>query len=300
VVAVAVVFIDTRGFLAQMLQFGGTAAMRGGRHEAAERAFAKAEHYTPWNWECAEQRGLTALAAGDAERANLHFRRALALNPQSFMALINLANARMREGLSPRPADDPGAGGMDGRIDALEEAAACARRAGELCPALPEASEIRGRVLFGWAKELEAASATQEIDAAMVAEQWRAAAGYLEQAIELGARTPGPLYAMVAQARLRLGDDEEAECALMEAVDADPTLDSAWALLLRMGEQAGRYAPLEEALNYALYEVSKREPPEPERVAAIQGWLSKTEEARAGEREESAGDRALPGGPGDE
>ena len=84
---------------------------------------------------------------------------------------------------------------------------------------------------------------------------WREAEDHFRRALDLGAANRSDLYAMVAQGRIALDDEDGAQEALTRAVQSDPTdatTDEAWRLFLRFAHTFGRYPAVVETVQRRL------------------------------------------------
>ena len=275
-VGLVIAVLDAQVFLAHMLRYAGTAALEDERFQTAERAFAMARHFAPWDWTSAS---LAGGAARGGPQAAIAFRQAVALNPSDFTSMIALAQIHLREAVSPVTvcADDPDA--TERRAKAIEYALHWACAAQALCPVLPEAAEMCGRIYFGWAQELQRApmaGASAPTDQAVL---WKKAADHLGNAIRFGSKSPAPLYTMLARICMAQGDSQAAEDDLVEALASRPGLDVAWACYLALAEQANRHAGLMETVEMARKGVSQGRVPDPRALATIDIWHAKALQA---------------------
>ena len=227
---VAVAEVST--FASQVMLLQGRGAAHWKDYAAADSLLARAQRFAPWNWTLSYERGLALQQNGDRDRAATAFERALLQNPNYLPARIALCNLALEALPDAKKTGDSGAAFLDyvqGNIDATLA----------LCPNLPEANEIAGRVAM-----YRAANAAKEDATA----QYRIAVDRLRDAIAYTGEPRQDTYALLAGALTGSGDMRGAEAALARAVEIMPESVEAW----QSFEQFAFTTSRTDALLYAL------------------------------------------------
>jgi O-antigen ligase/tetratricopeptide (TPR) repeat protein len=254
----------TRHFLADALYSASSQSARRGDAAEAERALQNAARLDRSNWVYRAELGVMLLGRGEHEAAWERFQEALDRNPNYFMALVNMASARLDAAIRRDAEDNASAEDLNAARDYVEHALA-------LCPVLPEALELRGRI-----RVAEAERAAAVADAAA---HYAAAESDFRQALANGAQNAFSLFLRVAEIRTRQGDPEGAERFLARAVEENPGSDRLWAAYHALASETGRFAGMQEALFYSLQAVQDRDPGDATTLATLKKWFGVVKEA---------------------
>ena len=256
---------ETRTFAAERQMQLGRGAFLGGAFGQADSHFQRAETLSPWDWLAPFERAKCALLIADQRearqrpeegfalrnRAAEHFERSVENNPTYILSLLGAGEAYFSLGHTETPFN------RDIRDAYLERARLAAERAVDLCPLMPEGHDLLGRILSLQAMEMHAAHVGDDTVPEEVKRQWHTAIDHLERATELGTRGRGALYLMLVQARMNIGELDDAEDALRRALDADLTNESLLPLLSRFGAQFNRYTFVRDTLDVYLVRLGR-------------------------------------------
>lgn len=223
---------ELRAFASQVYLLKGRGAAYWKDFTAADALLAHAQQFAPWNWVPSYERGSAQHRNGDRESAVASFERALAQNPSYLPARIALCNLALEALPEAKKSGDSGAAYLkyvQGNVDATLA----------LCPNLPEANEIAGRVAM-----YRAANADQEDATA----QYRIAIDRLRAAIAHTGDPRQDTYSLLAGALTSSGDLRGAEAALARAVEIMPESVEAWLSFEQFAFNTSRT----DALLYAL------------------------------------------------
>lgn len=219
-------------FASQVLLLKGRGAAHWKDYVAADALLTSAQQFAPWNWAPNYERGIAQQRNGDRDNAVASFERALLQNPSYLPARIALCNLALEALPDARKSGNSGVAFLDyvqGNIDSTLA----------LCPNLPEANEIAGRVAM-----YRAMSAKQE-DATS---HYRVAIDRLRDAIAYTGEPRQDTYALLAGALTSSGDLRGAEAALARAVEVMPESVESW----QSFEQYAFNTSRTDALLYAL------------------------------------------------
>ena len=260
-------------FTSQILHQKATAATTWGYPDVAAQFLGQAERLAPWDASIIRDAAAVEASQGRTREAISGYQRALELNP--YWVLDQVALARLYFQLGEK--EDPEYGGY---------AEAFAKEALAICPVLPEAHEMLGRLAIAEALEgVNADSPLEESRAARI----RDGLGHLQESLVYGIQDLGQVHAMMAQAHLALGETGEAEDAFVRAAESSPESDITWALFEQFAAKSGRWEPYANALNGALARVDRQSPGDCERRSRIAWWLARAyatglkDPARAGQ-----------------
>ena len=269
-IAAGVVFLllEVDVFASQFLLQRGCGAIHWRAYRDADVVLEKGERLAPWNGRFAFERGRAAHALGDFEEATAHLARALQRNPNDIAAMVLRSHCAMNLAM------DAGLE-LDGKQQRLGRAAEDAERALALCPVLPEAHDVLGRVSLARA-DLGDAQALPEAER------------HLAEAVEYMSKSDPNAYYLLAHARSTLGDAGGAEDALLQAVRIDTRQQDSWANFLRLAESTGRF----EAIGYELQRqiqyvkgvlMNQADPAEEERLVVLMLLLARVHEQGDGD-----------------
>ncbi|MCC6794537.1 MAG: O-antigen ligase family protein [Candidatus Hydrogenedentes bacterium] len=232
IVMLVVTVTEVSAFASQVLLLKGRGAAYWKNFAAADAMLARAQQFAPWNWMPPYERGIALQRSGDRNGAVTAFERALSLNPSYLPARIALCNLALEALPDAIKSGNSGAAFLDyvqGHVNATLA----------MCPNLPEANEIAGRVAM-----YRAANAEKEDAPA----QYQIAVNHLRDAIAYSGELRPDAYALLAGALTSSGDLRGAEAALARAVEIMPESIEAW----QSFEQFAFNTSRTDALLYAL------------------------------------------------
>lgn len=227
---------------------GDGAQMRAG-YEAGLAILARGEQWLPFDGRFAETRAQFLSAMGRLDEADAAFTQAVAMSPYS--PSLYAAHAQLRARMAfQRDALDVLDGAPDPAMPALLDATEKpARRALGLCPVLPAAEDVLGRMALLRAKH----------EPARKAALLETARGHLENALEHGARDRGEVNRALAQAHAGLGHVEEAEAAYRRAVESAPENEALWEEFLGFAQHEHRTKGYADSLTSAMTSLRAQE-----------------------------------------
>ncbi len=269
-VITAIAVGDARVFLSQLAYTRAASNVRLGRYRDAGEALAKAEQLAPWKWNYSSERGSLQLDHGNLQTAAVHFTKALEKNPNSLMALANLAKALMEQALA-------GQGPLDAsQAQALDASAQAIQRALSLCPVLPAALELQGRIEYALTQRTLPPGIQPPSG---VTPQPEAAEKHLRQAVQYGVEKPAPLYLLIAQIRQNDGDIAGAAHDAARAAAVDPASNPAWEYWFSIASQANAIDAFEQALQAEWEKASRKQPPQETLLAVTAYWQGRAAQA---------------------
>ncbi len=233
-----VAILGARVFLSQIFYQDGIRAHYRKDLDAARVSFERGLKMAPWDWQFERRLGLLRLAVFDPEAAIAHFERSLRANPYFVMTRLRLGHARLMVARQ-RMQTDPAASQEISAL--LDQAAADADQILELCPVLPAAHELLGRIASVHALQRAAVKDKTSADAATIEALWDRAEHHLEYAIQQSPEPQSELFRMLGNVRIAKGRIPEAEQALVRAIEADPADMETWPLLLDLAHAHHRY-----------------------------------------------------------
>ena len=269
------VVVDSRVFASEACLNLGKRQMHRKNNAAAKALFARGERLAPWNWQFSRQQGLAALAERDFSSAAAHFARSLERNPHYVVTLVAMARAQMGIGVAEMGGPEEGRAAGPAASPALDEAAAYAARALELCPEFARGEEVLGRVASMRAVQLAQEAGASPAEADIVREAWRDAAGHLSRAILLDAENLGELYRLLARVLVGLEDEDDAEEALVRSVQTDPADEESWGYFYQFAQDSGYFDRLCGALELELDRVRRTKDLDADALAGILLWLGR-------------------------
>jgi tetratricopeptide (TPR) repeat protein len=246
-------------FASQMLHQKATAARTWGYPDVAARFLAQAESLVPWDASIVRDAAAVEVLRGHREEAISAYRRALALNP--YWAPDYVALARLYLQLDEE--EDSGY---------WRDTATLARRALIICPNLPEAHELLGRVAI--AEALRGSGAGSPLEKVREV-QVREGLGHLQVSLAYGSHDPGTVHRLIAQACFALGELDEAQNAFIRATESEVDNDITWTLFERYASETERWAPYTNALNGAIGRVDRSSPDDCEARSRLVWWLAR-------------------------
>jgi O-antigen ligase/tetratricopeptide (TPR) repeat protein len=246
-VAALLTIAHGRVFLGEQHAWSAGQARLRDDEEGEVAALVRAHALMPWNWDMASETGAFLQRLGRHEEAAEVYRRALELNPTSFMALGNLAECGLRAGLAAESSEP------------VEEALAPVRRMLELCPGLPEALELDARCRHALAKMARPSQTTL----------WHRARCALTATLAADPPTPAVLHLMLAESCLSLDDPEAAEEAFAAGLAASPGDDALWQAWERHARDTRRQAVLLDTCAALIARHARQVPPDPALVASL-------------------------------
>lgn len=191
-VSVVLACYESRAFYAEMRFRDALDALEEGDLTRADAAFADAQRNAPWDWVYPSERGVLALQQGEDDEAAQLFLESLRRNPYYLMSLLEMASTRLQTGQRAL------AEGQNHRV-ALKNARAWCMRAVELCPPLPDAWALRGRIALVAAEYMN----RQGLDSKEKVEEFCRllieAEIHLRSAIALGSQNEETLNRVVSQ-----------------------------------------------------------------------------------------------------
>lgn len=258
-----------------------TAAFLDQQARDAIAAFAQGRWLAPWNFQFAARTGETHMAMQRAPEAVEAFRAALADNPYYIPTMTRLGNALVAW------ADTALAGNENAPEDpiaVLDEAEEIARKAAAMCPVLPRAEDLLGRIALSRARHL--AHADPAGDESRIRGAWRDAEAHFERAIQLGARRHVELFRLLAHVRRQGGDEAGEVDALVRAAQADLRDETVWEPFFALLRRPGHDERLRATLYRMIAAIQEMDPPREHAIA--HGFLALADDFA----EEGALDRA--------
>ncbi len=276
---------ETRVFLAEKQLQLGRGAFLGNAFNTANGHFERAEELCPWQWLAPFERAKCALRIAQRlesekhpeggyamrNKAAEHFRRSAERNPTYVLSLLGIAETNFSLGHAESEFN------RDTRGKYLEDARSAAAEAEELCPLLPEAHDILGRIACLRAAEMRTAGENAEAGAQEIVEQWHIAIHHLRRALELGSENKSALHLMLAQAHAGTQELDAVEDDFREAIAAEPANRDILPALYRFGSQYNRYDFLRELLGQYLERLRATAPEETEITAKAALYLAAAE-----------------------
>lgn len=268
VVVLANAIFGARVFMSDVLQQRAKGAIYWQAYEEADAMLARGEAIAPWDWRFAFLRGDVAYRQGFLQVAVGHFERCRVRNPNYLPVLTNLGQTYLSLALGEEVPTDVV------KTKVLAQSVRYAERAIELCPGLPQAEELMGRILLAHAHLLLRSSARQPDEEYTVAELWELARTHLSTAISNGAPNQGELWRLLAETEIEEGDANTAEMMLVSASKAEPEDPANWEVFLQFASTYGRYEALFRTLNGYLNILRESQAPETAQLGQMYTFLA--------------------------
>ncbi|NIA15453.1 MAG: tetratricopeptide repeat protein, partial [Nitrospiraceae bacterium] len=244
VLALALLCMGTRVFMAQYYFQAARAARYYERFDAAYANLAKGERLAPWDFEFPRQMALLDLNNARTPAAIERMQRSLALRPHDVPGSVILGKAYLNTAIAAIQAQ----GGQAAIDEALDKAVDAANAALEICPALPNAHALLGRVALVRAQLLPPSDPPSAESLAAYA----TAKEHLQTALVSAPSDPAQVNTMLATAYASLGETSQALAALKRAARLDPRSDEMWRLYVQMTKTSGKWKPLVNSLETAI------------------------------------------------
>jgi len=214
---VLVLFLVRDGlfFVSQFQLMRGRGLANAHRFEEAHAVLAKAERKAGWNWRIPYEQGRTYILEREPGKARDAFARTLTLNPNYVMTHVYLGRACMEAVID--------AESKLTWIETLElenEARDHLETALNLCPTLPEAEDILGRIASTQAVRLSQRRPDPNVQSDEITSLWQQAADHFQRSLSHGARNVDTMYRLLARAYIESGQIAKGENALVKAIQA--------------------------------------------------------------------------------
>ncbi len=249
-------------FAAQVIHQKATAATTLGYPDQALIFLRQAERLTPWDARIVRDEAAIYASQGRTRDAISAYERSLALNPYWVMDDIALARQYFKLG-------------DVGEANYLDNVERYADRALELCPMLPGAHDILGRLFIAEVlrnrRDDSPLTATQLDDLHNGLDHFRAALQY-------GIADRGQIHRMMAQAYVMAANTDEAERAYTRAAESSPGSDMTWSLFEGFAQKTGRWKRYVDALTNALTRIEDPDPDACAKRSRITWWLARADE----------------------
>lgn len=256
-------------WMQQFQRQGAEASLRAAIQDA-DRFAAEGARWMPWDARFPMAQGLNALHAGETVRAIAAFERALALHPHNPATLTRLAQAHLQR--TRELPEDAAA-----RLTELERARERAKQLAALCPPMPEAHELLGRIA--------AQRAALQDEEAQAEAGWRAAAEHLSKALTLGPRNRAPVERLLARAHVAAGEYLAAQRTLRRVLETDPLDRDAWDLFEQAAAASGGGPELVDWLERRLGDLRARPGAQEAGVVDLSIRLARAQEQLLDDRE---------------
>lgn len=217
---------------------GNTAQVEYG-YRAGRDLLGAGARWMPFDARFPELRGSFAMALGDLDGAEADYVAAIARNP--FNPATHAARARLRASRAfQRDELDVYGANPDPAVATLASAAAdAAKSALALCPVLPAAEEVLGRVAFAAANNAPDARTQRLLEAREA----------LERALLHGAKNRAEINRVLALVYEAQGETDAALIAFRRAVEYAPADEALWDAFYACATKAQRSKDLVDALN---------------------------------------------------
>ena len=268
VLAVAVVLLawglfyaDARVFAAKFYFQRAQGAKYWKRFDDAYESLARGQRLAPWESEFPREMALLSLRQKRFDRAVGNMERSLSLHPYDARGYVILGNAHSNRALTTITA-----GGDRAAFDEdLNQAEASAKTALGICPALPEAHELMGRVALLRARDLS--QTTPLSDEAVDA--WNQTRGHFHDALKYGARNRAKINTMLATAHAAIGEIDLAERAYRRAAESEPASQEVWKLFMHFAQEHDRWDKVIDSLNAVISRLEQQEPGDTDIIASL-------------------------------
>ena len=219
-------------------------------YRAGRDLLAAASGWLPFEARFPELRGAFAIALGDLDGAEADLKAAIDRNP--FNPATHVARARLHASRAfQRDELDVFGAKPDPEVAALASAAAAAAKSAlALCPVLPTAEEVLGRVAFAAASN-DPEARTQRLLEAREA---------LERALLHGAKNRAEINRVLALVYAAQGESDNALLAFRRAVEYAPADEALWDAFQAFAMTAQRSKELVDALNARIATLRNSDP----------------------------------------
>lgn len=271
VVLMCILVLNVRVFLSQIFYQEGIRAHYRKEVDPARAAFERGRAMAPWDWQFERRLGLLRLATYEPEAAIAHFEKSLDLNPYFIMTQLRLGHAKLMVARQRMQSDPEAAGAIHALLTEAEEDIETVLR---LCPMLPAAHELLGRIASVHALHRAAAKDKSPDDEAYIQALWDRAEYHLEYAIKSAPEPQSELFRMLGNVRTAIGKPEKAEQALVRAIEANPADMETWPLLLDLAHAHKRYDSVRNTAYAQIRRLQAADPPNQNAIGSAYLFLA--------------------------
>ncbi len=229
-------------FASRVYTHQGRGALDSGRPEAALGLLASGERLAPWDDLLPYLMGQAFSQMGDYGQAQASFARALARNPNFIAAELARGEALFNLSIEQKETS----------ASMREEAAACARRALELCAGEPRALSLLGRIALVDALQHD------EYAGQMREQKVKEAERYFINALHATRAESGELYLLLATAETAQNHMDQAEQYFLASVALDGTNLHLWAQFSKFAWNHRRSEAFQQALLRVVREIERK------------------------------------------